>query len=105
MTETCKFCWETGDPDTMLSPCACKGTMKYVHDSCLRLWVNTSNSNLCDICFASLPVPPVTRGCPFQREDEQLPVSLKFAIATMWFYTGMVLLLPFFIRHLERRAL
>lgn len=97
----CKFCWETGDPETLLSPCACTGTMKYVHDSCLRMWINTSNNDMCDICFASLPVSVPQ----FPRQHEKLPVSLRVAMATMWFYTGIVLLLPFIIRQLEVKRL
>ena len=41
------------------------------------------------------------------RHDEvnKLPLNLKCAIATMWVYTGLVILLPLFIHHWEGKAL
>lgn len=48
---TCRICMEGG---TLISPCLCKGTMKYVHESCLTTWRNTnptrSSYKKCDQC-------------------------------------------------------
>jgi E3 ubiquitin-protein ligase DOA10 len=40
--DTCRICMEGG---TLISPCLCKGTMKYVHESCLTTWRNMNPSS------------------------------------------------------------
>lgn len=38
-TKTCKYCLETGSSDDVLiSPCKCKGSMRFVHRKCLKQW-------------------------------------------------------------------
>lgn len=34
----CRFCLLMSEKDHLLSPCACTGTIKYVHGSCLAKW-------------------------------------------------------------------
>lgn len=34
----CRICLEDDEPDTMISPCMCRGTSKWVHRSCLDQW-------------------------------------------------------------------
>ncbi|KAI0449602.1 hypothetical protein F5B21DRAFT_35213 [Xylaria acuta] len=40
------------DGDRLISPCLCKGSIKYMHEGCLKLWMNESPSKgyQCDIC-------------------------------------------------------
>ncbi|KAJ2993850.1 hypothetical protein NUW58_g1714 [Xylaria curta] len=40
------------DGDRLLSPCLCKGSIKYMHEGCLKLWMNENPSKgyKCDIC-------------------------------------------------------
>jgi hypothetical protein len=110
MTDTCKICWSVDDNEVLLSPCACTGTMKFVHASCLRAWMSVKNSGQCDICLTQLPFqPPAIEGlCQMNlqvlRRQEELPLSLKFAIAGMWVYTGLVLMVPLFICLLEGKV-
>lgn len=101
--ETCRICWETCDCSELLAPCECAGTMKFVHASCLQEWVTVKNSNVCDICAAQMPVQVVQ--ARRHHEVNKLPLNLKCAIATMWVYTGLVILLPLFIHHWEGKAL
>lgn len=41
--EVCRICLGEEDPDDkddeLISPCLCKGTMKYIHLSCLKNWL------------------------------------------------------------------
>lgn len=56
----CRICLEDtleDDDDNFLMPCSCKGTMNYVHESCLKHWIftqlkNTRNSLACQVCGA-----------------------------------------------------
>lgn len=48
----CRFCLDEDDPDNMISPCKCKGSIRFVHESCLTHWVSldrTTNKK-CFIC-------------------------------------------------------
>ncbi|KAI5172481.1 hypothetical protein PAEPH01_1757 [Pancytospora epiphaga] len=40
--ETCRICYSHENPFTndsdLISPCACKGSLKYVHSTCLKHW-------------------------------------------------------------------
>lgn len=53
----CKICLENEgiiEEDNLISPCKCKGTMKFVHRECLRRWryhkKNLYTINSCDQC-------------------------------------------------------
>jgi E3 ubiquitin-protein ligase DOA10 len=104
MTETCKICWEPDDTGALLSPCACSGTMKYVHTACLSTWINLKNSNICDICFTCLPIPCIKTNIPL-HQVEKLPLNLKCALTSIWIYSSLVLLFPFLIRHWDGNPL
>ena len=36
--KTCKFCLDSDGSESMISPCLCKGSQKFVHRSCLDQW-------------------------------------------------------------------
>ncbi|TGJ83135.1 hypothetical protein E0Z10_g5607 [Xylaria hypoxylon] len=40
------------DGDRLISPCLCKGSIKYMHEGCLKLWMNENPAKgyTCDIC-------------------------------------------------------
>ena len=50
---TCRICYE---PCSDLSPCACTGSMKYVHPKCLHKWRRMSNATACEICHRPYPL-------------------------------------------------
>ncbi|KAI9020769.1 hypothetical protein CLU79DRAFT_755438 [Phycomyces nitens] len=37
----CKICLEKDDIHSLISPCKCKGSMKYIHASCMASWRNS----------------------------------------------------------------
>ncbi|KAJ7549201.1 hypothetical protein O6H91_07G045200 [Diphasiastrum complanatum] len=58
--DVCRICRTSGDEDSPLFyPCACSGSIKYVHQDCLLQWLNHSNARQCEVCkhpFAFSPV-------------------------------------------------
>lgn len=69
-TKTCRICLLEGpaDDDPLITPCSCKGSIRYVHLSCLRTWIkgrlnlqdNPKGSYFykqlsCELCKASYP--------------------------------------------------
>lgn len=44
-TRTCKICFDDEKQEEIISPCNCKGSMAYVHKSCLKEWLNVNKEN------------------------------------------------------------
>ncbi len=73
----CRICWVSLDDDTseeeLVSPCACSGSMEYVHLDCLRRWQlqrwkqygggRGRQMSRCDVCKGELRVNGVLQDC------------------------------------------
>ena len=47
----CRICFEEGDADNQLIiPCDCKGSMMYIHESCLFEWRAREKADKCNTC-------------------------------------------------------
>ncbi|KAJ0641148.1 putative Zinc finger, RING-CH-type, Zinc finger, RING/FYVE/PHD-type [Helianthus annuus] len=47
--DVCRICRNPGDVDNPLRyPCACSGSIKFVHQDCLLQWLNHSNARQCE---------------------------------------------------------
>ncbi len=48
----CKFCLEKDNPESMISPCNCKGSLEFVHSKCLNYYHKhyENKSDMCTIC-------------------------------------------------------
>lgn len=51
----CRICFDCEtDNNPLVNPCKCSGTMRWVHEECLKIWVLASNADIkeanCDIC-------------------------------------------------------
>jgi len=54
--DVCRICRNPGDADNPLRyPCACSGSIKFVHQDCLLQWLNHSNARQCEVNHLSLP--------------------------------------------------
>uniref|UniRef100_A0A182FGG1 Uncharacterized protein n=1 Tax=Anopheles albimanus TaxID=7167 RepID=A0A182FGG1_ANOAL len=47
----CRICQSSSEELRLVSPCRCKGTMKYVHLECLEVWLNRSGLARCELCL------------------------------------------------------
>ena len=92
----CKICFEKETKlNPLISPCLCEGTMKYVHQSCLKHWIETSNikPNLskCEICKCRYMIR-------FFQDKKFNKVALKkFILYLICFFFGMVFIIGFLI--------
>lgn len=55
----CRICFEhESESNPIICPCRCNGTMKYIHEECLKSWIMSQNSDLyefsCDVCKTPL---------------------------------------------------
>lgn len=49
-THVCWICYESDSSEGLVSPCVCKGTMQYAHQSCLLQWLEQSGTEKCPHC-------------------------------------------------------
>lgn len=47
----CRICHTNNSSENLISPCYCKGSMAYVHLSCLERWLNQSSRSYCELCM------------------------------------------------------
>lgn len=89
--EVCRICRNPGDSENPLRyPCACSGSIKFVHQDCLLQWLNHSNARQCEVCKHAFSFSPVYA--------ENAPARLPF----QEFIVGMAMktyhVLQFFLR-------
>ncbi|XP_059314009.1 probable E3 ubiquitin ligase SUD1 isoform X1 [Lycium ferocissimum] len=89
--DVCRICRNPGEPDNPLRyPCACSGSIKFVHQDCLLQWLNHSNARQCEVCKHAFSFSPVYA--------ENAPARLPF----QEFVVGMAMkachVLQFFLR-------
>ncbi|XP_050301788.1 E3 ubiquitin-protein ligase MARCHF3-like [Anthonomus grandis grandis] len=46
----CRICQTNSATEHLISPCNCKGTLAYIHLTCLERWLNQSGRNFCELC-------------------------------------------------------
>ncbi|RZF37546.1 hypothetical protein LSTR_LSTR008584 [Laodelphax striatellus] len=46
----CRICQTVISTEKLISPCLCKGSMAFVHLSCLERWLNQSGRDSCELC-------------------------------------------------------
>lgn len=58
--DVCRICRTSGDSENPLFyPCACSGSIRYVHQDCLLQWLNHSNARQCEVCNHPFRFSPV----------------------------------------------
>lgn len=45
----CRICYDETD-EPLIAPCKCSGSIKWVHESCLKKWIESSNKEICPQC-------------------------------------------------------
>jgi hypothetical protein len=60
--EECRICREPGELHRPLrSPCKCAGSVRYVHEDCLHVWLRTTGYSHCELCGTAYRFEPVYR--------------------------------------------
>eukprot|EP00658_Telonema_sp_P-2_P012227 TRINITY_DN14659_c0_g1_i3.p1 TRINITY_DN14659_c0_g1~~TRINITY_DN14659_c0_g1_i3.p1 ORF type:complete len:214 (-),score=36.23 TRINITY_DN14659_c0_g1_i3:363-1004(-) len=64
----CRFCHEDCNPEDLISPCACSGSLHSVHQACLLRWIARSTVPAqCEVCRSSWPTNLVDRAADLHR--------------------------------------
>ncbi|KFK29880.1 hypothetical protein AALP_AA7G191100 [Arabis alpina] len=68
--DLCRICRSPEGPNNPLRyPCACRGSIKFVHQECLLLWLNRRGYKQCEVCKRSYSFVPVYS----ENAPEKLP--------------------------------
>ncbi|KAF5300570.1 hypothetical protein FQA39_LY11116 [Lamprigera yunnana] len=46
----CRICYDDDRDEPIVTPCWCKGTVAFVHGTCLETWLAESNLTSCELC-------------------------------------------------------
>ena len=61
---TCRICLESSDEESLIAPCRCNGSSKFVHRDCLQQWIDVKKKKQCECCRShylqelSIDIPP-----------------------------------------------
>lgn len=85
MTEyQCKICWDTSSLNHLISPCACTGTMRFVHPACLTEWLYQRGDNVpCEVCKR-----PINFKMPLHQD-------ITLIVICIWIYILVIVYGPF----------
>lgn len=60
--EECRICRESQSVERPLkSPCKCSGSVRFVHEDCLRVWLQTTGQSRCELCGTPYRFQPIYR--------------------------------------------
>ncbi|GJZ15969.1 probable E3 ubiquitin ligase SUD1 isoform X2 [Tanacetum coccineum] len=89
--DVCRICRNIGEDDNPLRyPCACSGSIKFVHQDCLLQWLNHSNATHCEVCKHPFSFSPVYA--------ENAPAKLPFQEFVVGMSMKVCHVLQFFLR-------
>lgn len=58
--DVCRICRGPGEEGSPLyHPCACSGSIQYVHQNCLTTWLEHSKKNKCEVCKHTFRFTPI----------------------------------------------
>ena len=79
-TRTCRFCFTGSECGTLIEPCACAGSQRFVHEKCLRRWWRVSyhtrgqRETTCRVCHVKFSYESSRIG---RRRDDLAWFSLR----------------------------
>ncbi|GJX82258.1 probable E3 ubiquitin ligase SUD1 isoform X1 [Tanacetum coccineum] len=83
--DVCRICRNTGDVDNPLRyPCACSGSIKFVHQDCLLQWLNHSNARHCEFGFHFISVADALYNADHKRSLVNMGHA-KFNLSRLFF--------------------
>ena len=53
----CRICLGADHPETMLRPCRCRGSSAYIHEPCLRTYLQYYPDRICRVCHERMEHP------------------------------------------------
>ena len=99
-TDVCRICFgsESSEANRLVRPCLCSGSVAFLHEACLRLWVESRGQAepTCEICHALLKIETTTVQawslCVFFRSSTCLilPLSIPMFVVLVVIITSVM---------------
>ncbi|KAL9238322.1 hypothetical protein vseg_012757 [Gypsophila vaccaria] len=112
--DVCRICRNPGDADNPLRyPCACSGSIKFVHQDCLLQWLNHSHNRQCEVCKHAFAFSPVyAEDAPSRLPFREFVLGignktchvLKFFLRLSFVLSVWLLIIPFITFWIGRLA-
>lgn len=105
--QQCRFCLEMDTQSNLISPCACKGSSKFVHNECLMKWYvqRPDRGLLCGSCIqplARLQTRAIEDLESVQYYLQEARIYNPITILTIYhscFFTTVFALYPYYVAH------
>ncbi len=55
----CRICRGGPEGGALLHPCKCAGSIRYVHEDCIKLWLQRTRAKNCELCHHPFKFSPV----------------------------------------------
>lgn len=77
----CRICYDAERSEELITPCRCKGTVAFVHRSCLETWLAEANATNCELCHQVFqterspkytPLRSIWRWCKYQPTANEM---------------------------------
>ena len=78
--DVCRICHCEAEPGSapLISPCACSGTLRYVHQSCLQQWIKSANTKSCELCKLNFQMTTTVK--PFRKVSRHWGNGVEFKV-------------------------
>lgn len=102
----CRICYSFESPlgsyTDLISPCGCKGTVKYVHGYCLRVWrfkgKPVKDIKVCEQCSCEYVISDEKKASSFIVGVSTISIMLSLLLATNLFITSTADTLAFIVQ-------
>lgn len=107
----CRICFELEkNRKKIIFPCNCTGSMKYVHEECLKLWILSSNQDLksaqCDICKQNFAIELVMKQkCSCENFNNECLNIIIFPIFILIISAVLSIVLALFVNEVQNNKL
>jgi len=99
---SCRICYEEStDTNPLLEPCACKGSVQYVHKRCLHTWIQASTGRQCELCNTTYLIQELALEPIYHPPAYLLPFSTR----PYWFFVAFLLMYFGYICYKESPSL
>lgn len=79
----CRICLDSCEEgeNKLLNVCGCKGSMKYTHRDCVRMWINEKKGNItCEICKTVYDTNKIGIRTEYSREENMFYCNHVFVV-------------------------
>ena len=107
----CRICFDgESENNLLIAPCKCTGSMRSVHEECLKKWIISSEQDIklaaCDICKEKFQMDiKLTRTCSCDIDSEEYFKIFIFPLAIIIIATILSIVLIYLAEGIQKNSL